>query len=195
LPDSRRLESQFRWKLERVASGMMDAEKVSQEEGHMRDERISLRRAVVASFLAVTPACAGLQAVEPVAPTSPPAGVEVTVLRQGCTENVDPQWPGADLVDTTVETRVSNRTNDAVTVRRDGFRLVEADGRQLPTSTWGAAEPIVLGVGQTETFRLRFSDRGGLSCSGEMRLDGSAAITKAGTAVPVASVLFRRSRA
>lgn len=157
----------------------------------MRDKKASLKTAIVASLLAVVPACAGLQPVQRIGSATPSGGVEVAVLREGCTQNVDPESPGADLVDATVETVVSNRTDGALIVRRDRFRLVGADGQQIPTSTWGAAQPIVLAAGQTETFQLRFSDRGGLTCSGEMRLDAPSAISKEGAPLPVASVLFR----
>lgn len=161
----------------------------------MRDKKSSLSAAVVASAFAVFPACAGLQPVQKVGAVSPAGPVAVSVLREGCSQNTDPQWPGADLVEATVEARVSNQTGDVLLVRRDGFRLVAPDGRELRTSTWGADQPIALGVGQAQTFQLRFSDRGGLSCSGEMQLTAPAAVTKGGEAVRVASVSFRPSGA
>ncbi|HVZ88686.1 MAG TPA: hypothetical protein VHG72_17065 [Polyangia bacterium] len=157
--------------------------------------RTSFRTAVFASAFAVFPACAGLQPVQRVAVANPPGPVAVSVLREGCSQNVDPQWPGADLVEATVEARVSNQTGDALVVRRDGFRLMAPDGRELRTSTWGADQPIALGAGQSQTFQLRFDDRGGLSCSGEMRLAAPAAVMKGGEVVQVAAVSFRPSGA
>jgi hypothetical protein len=112
------------------------------------------------------------------------------VLRESCSQNVDPQWPGADLVEASLQTQVRNMTSEPVTVHRDGFRLVAPDGQEISTSTWSAREPISLAAGQTADFSLRFSDRGGLSCSKETRLDAPVAVTKGADVVRVASVAF-----
>jgi hypothetical protein len=152
---------------------------------------------VLAVLLAVlAPACAELKmrapAQTPVA--SAPAGVEVSVVGQRCSQNVDPDWQGADLVQATVETKVRNATGAPVTVYRDGFRLVAPDGQAIPTSSWRAEEPISVAPGQAESFNLRFMDRGGLSCSKEMRLDGPTAVRDGSDVVQVASVSFVPSR-
>jgi hypothetical protein len=144
----------------------------------------------------LAPACAELKMQAPVQTTvaSAPAGVEVSVVAQRCSQNVDPEWQGADLVQATVETKVRNATGAPVTVHRDGFRLVAPDGQSIPTASWKAEEPISVAAGQAESFTLRFMDRGGLSCSKEMHLDGPAAVSEGSDLVQVASVSFVPSR-
>jgi hypothetical protein len=145
---------------------------------------------------ALTSSCAGLK-MQPPAQTSvasAPAGVAVSVVGQRCSQSVEPEWPGADLVQATVEAEVRNATAAPVTVHRDGFRLVAPDGQAIPTSSWEAEKPISVAAGQTESFKLRFMDRGGLSCSKEMRLDGPSAVTEGSGVVQVASVSFLPAR-
>jgi hypothetical protein len=146
--------------------------------------------ALAISLTVLSPACASYQPIRNVGIVKAPEGVEVSVLRESCSQNVDPEWPGADLVEATIETQVRNMTSDPILVHRDGFRLTAPDGQEIPTSTWSAQEPMSIAAGQTATFALRFSDRGGLSCSKEMRLDAPAAVTKGADVVRVASVAF-----
>jgi hypothetical protein len=154
-----------------------------------------LAAVLVLVFAGLAPACAELQMQPParVTTTTAPAGVAVAVVGQRCSQNVDPDWPEADLVQATLETQVRNTTAQPVTVHRNGFRLVAPDGQAIPTASWGANEPITVAAGQAESFKLRFSDRGGLSCSKDMRLDGPTAVTEGAQVVQVASVSFRPS--
>jgi hypothetical protein len=158
-----------------------------------RSSKVSVLGALFVVGLA--PACAELRMQPPVQTTAAtaPAGVAVSVVGQRCSQNVDPEWPGADLVQATLETQVRNATAQPVTVHRNGFALVAPDGQAIPNEGWGAHEPITVAAGQAESFTLRFSDRGGLSCSKEMRLDGPTAVTEGPEVVQVASVSFRPS--
>ena len=98
-------------------------------------------------------------------------GVQVAVLRQSCSQTVEADWPGNDLVEATVEVQVHNGAPTPVSLRRDGFRLSAADGSAVPPATWGADQPMLLAPGQTRTVQLRFMSRGGLSCSAAMTLE------------------------
>jgi hypothetical protein len=158
-----------------------------------RSSKVSVLGALFVVGLA--PACAELQMQPPVQTTvaTAPAGVAVSVVGQRCSQNVDREWQGADLVQATLETQVRNSTTQPVTVHRHGFQLVAPDGQAIPNEGWGADASITVAAGQAESFTLRFSDRGGLSCSKEMRLDGPTAVTEGPEVVQVASVSFRPS--
>ena len=109
-------------------------------------------------------------------------GVQVGLLGQSCSQTVETDLPGNDLVEMTVQIEVRNGTSQALGVHRDGFRLMGSDGRSIPTSTWFASKPLSIGPRQVETFDLRFMSRGGLSCSKEMTLQSPSAIVQ-GTAI------------
>jgi hypothetical protein len=149
---------------------------------------------LVLALAALTPACAGLQ--PPVRSSGPAAatGVEVAVLRQHCSYTVEAEQPGNDLVEAVIEVEVRNATPVPVTVHRDRFRLRAPDGSAIRTATWFSGEPLPVVAGRPETFQLRFMTRGGLSCSKEMQLDASAALTQGDQPLKIGSVTFQPSR-
>ena len=134
----------------------------------------SLAAAIV--LVALSSACAPFRPAVVVGLQSPPArdGVALSVASVLCSENVDPDWPGANLVDAIVEVRVDNRSGATVVVRRGAFRLVAPDGRAIPASSWGQVQPLQIAANASQAFRLRFSTRGGLSCAGPMRLESAS---------------------
>src|ERR1700722_8147869 len=67
--------------------------------------------ALAISLAVLSPACVSYQPVRNMGGTKAPEGLEVSVLREICSQNVDPQWPGADLVEPTLETQVRNMTS------------------------------------------------------------------------------------
>jgi hypothetical protein len=122
-------------------------------------------------------------------------GVRLSVVRQRCTETVEPEWPGANLVRAVVEVQVRNDSGAPVTVRRDRLRLRGVDGRQVPSGGWGAGEPISIASGTTRTFTVEFMTRGVLSCTKPMQLDADAGIQAGASPIRVGSVTFVPSRA
>jgi hypothetical protein len=50
-------------------------------------------------------------------------GVQLRVLRQSCSETVQPKQPGNDLVEVIVEMKIRNVMSEPIRVHRDGFRL------------------------------------------------------------------------
>jgi hypothetical protein len=144
----------------------------------------------------VGPGCAPLRLPDQ---TSGPAisheGVQVAVTRQSCTENVDPDFYGQDLVEEVVEVAVRNATPDPVIVQRDAFRLIAPDGPALKTITWNAVDPLALAGGELRTFELRFMTRGALACDHEMKLDSDAGVRINGQPVRVGAIPFVPSRA
>jgi hypothetical protein len=156
-----------------------------------------VRSALTVSLaLGLGPACAGLR---------PPArnggaavsreGVEVAVARQGCSQTVEPEQPGNDLVEEIVEIEVKNPNPAPLTVHRDAFRLVTPDGYALETMTFRAADPLTVAGGETRRFELRFMTRGSLQCAREMRLDAGQAVVLADHPVHVDAVRFTPTRA
>ena len=148
-------------------------------------------------FLAValTPACAPLRLpAKNSGPANSGDGVQVAVNRQSCTQNVDPDFYGSDLVEEVVEVQVRNAAPAGLTVQRDAFRLVAPDGLALRTVTWRAAEPLALNAGETRAFELRFMTRGGLDCRHEMKLDVDAGVTMEGRPVALSAVSFQPLR-
>jgi hypothetical protein len=121
-------------------------------------------------------------------------GVQIAVLGQSCSETVETDWPGNDLVEMTVQIEVRNGTPTTLGVHRDGFRLIGADGRSVPTSTGSANEPISLASRQTQTFQLRFMSRGGLSCSKEMTLESPSAIRHGTEPATIGTIKFVAAR-
>ncbi len=122
-------------------------------------------------------------------------GVQIAVLGQSCSETVETDWPGNDLVEMTVQIEVRNGTPTALGIHRDGFRLTGADGRSIPTSTGSANEPISLAPRQTQTVQLRFMSRGGLSCSKEMTLESPSAIVLGSETAKIGTIKFVATRA
>jgi hypothetical protein len=151
---------------------------------------------VVVMAVALAPACAPLRL--PYRSSGPAAsheGVEIAVGRQSCTQNVDPDFHGADLVEEVVEVQVRNATSNPLTVQRDAFRLIARGGGALRTTTFRAVDPLALNAGETRTFELRFMTRGALACTGEMKLDADAGVSMNGRPVEVGAVTFQPSRA
>lgn len=119
-----------------------------------------------------------------------PDGVQVAVLGQSCSQTVETDLPGDDLVEMTVQIEVRNRTAQALVLHRDGFRLTGADGRSIPTSTWFASKPVSIAPRRAETFELRFMSHGGLSCSKEMTLESPSAIVRGTEIAKIGSIRF-----
>ena len=140
-------------------------------------------------FAAMAPAC-GLQPPIQDAGAVAKDGIQVAVLRQSCSQTVETEQPGNDLVEAIVEVEVRNSTPAPIGVHRDGFRLGASDGSAIRTSTWFASDPLSVEPGQAQTFQLRFMSRGGLSCSKEMALESPAAIIKGTQPVKIDVVKF-----
>ncbi|MES1209017.1 MAG: hypothetical protein ABUS79_24020 [Pseudomonadota bacterium] len=121
-------------------------------------------------------------------------GVQVSVVGQRCRETVEPEWPGANLVETVVELQVENSGPGPLTVRRDQLKLRGLDGRKVPSGGWCAADPISVESGQTKTFKVQFMTRGGMSCTKPMQLDADAGITMGAEPVQVGAVTFVPSK-
>jgi hypothetical protein len=121
-------------------------------------------------------------------------GVQVAVLRQSCSQTVESDQPGNDLVEAIVEVQVHNGAATPVSVHRDGFRLGAVDGSAIRTSSWAANQPVPLAPGETQTVQLRFMSRGGLSCSQAMTLESPAAVMKDDRPVSLAGVTFTPAR-
>ena len=146
--------------------------------------------------VALAPACAPLRLpYKSGGPAASREGVELAVSRQSCTQNVDPDFQGQDLVEEVVEVQVRNATSNPLTVQRDAFRLISPDGHGLKTITWRAVEPLALDAGESRTFELRYMTRGVLECTHEMRLDADAGVKMNGRAIEVGAVSFQPSRA
>jgi hypothetical protein len=122
-------------------------------------------------------------------------GIQVAVLRQSCSQTVETEQPGNDLVETIVEVEVRNGTSEPIGVHGDGFRLAAPDGSAIRTSTWFANDPLSVDPGHAQTFRLRFMSRGGLSCSKEMALESPSAVIKGTEPVKLGAVKFVPTRA
>jgi hypothetical protein len=140
-------------------------------------------------FAALAPAC-GLQPPIQNGAAAAKDGIQVAVLRDSCSQTVDTDQPGNDLVETIVEVEVHNGTSTPVGVHRDGFRLGASDGSAIRTSTWFASDPLSVEPGQAQTFQLRFMSRGGLSCSKEMALESPSAVVKGVELVKLGAVKF-----
>jgi hypothetical protein len=147
------------------------------------------------ALAALAPACALHPPVQNSGAAVDATGVEISVTGQSCTETVETDLPGVNLVDATVEVQVRNAAPPPLVIRRDAFRLRGADGRAIPTSTWRASDPLSIEAGQASTFELRFMSRGGLSCTKPMQLEASAGITKGAGPVRIGAVSFVPSHA
>ncbi len=153
-------------------------------------------RSILAVGIFVAPACAPLRLPYKVGgPAASREGVELAVSRQSCTQNVDPDFSGQDLVEEVVEVQVRNATSTPLTVQRDAFRLISPDGSGLKTMTWRAVDPLPLNGGETKSFELRFMTRGLLQCTREMKLDPDAGVRMNGRPIELGAVSFQPSRA
>jgi len=144
--------------------------------------------ALLAATLAL--GCGGLRPpVQNSGPSVSHDGVQVAVTRQGCTETVEPDQPGNDLVEAILEVRVRNAAAaPPLTVRRDGFRLLTPDGHALETVTFHAADPLVVEGGADRTFELRFMTRGSLACARAMTLEARSCLTVGDRPVAIGGV-------
>lgn len=140
------------------------------------------------------PACALKPPVEN-SGTASKNGVQVAVIGQRCTETVEPEWPGANLVQAIVELQVANTGSAPLTVHPDRLDLRGTDGRKVPTAGWGAGDTLSVDAGQSRVVKVRFMTRGGLSCTKPMQLDADSGITMGTAPVKVGSVTFVPSRA
>ena len=153
-------------------------------------------KSVLFLIFILSPACAPLRLpAKNGGPVKSDDGVEVAVSRQSCTQNVDPDFYGSDLVEEVVEVQVRNAAPAMLTVQRDAFRLIAPDGVALKTLTWRAADPLALNAGETRTFQLRFMTRSGLDCQQPMTLDLDAGVKMDGHPIRIGAVSFQPSRA
>jgi hypothetical protein len=121
-------------------------------------------------------------------------GVQVAVVGQRCAETVETDWPGANLVETTVQFQVRNSNPNPVTVNREQLYLRGTDGRAVRSRGWEAGQPVQVGSGETKTFDLQFMTRGGMSCSKPMQLDAAAGISVGSQPLRIGSVTFVPSK-
>jgi hypothetical protein len=146
---------------------------------------------VVALLLAtLAPACGLQPPIQSSGSAVSKEGVQLRVLRQSCSETVQPKQPGNDLVEVIVEMEIRNVMSEPIRVHRDGFRLGAPDGSAIKTSTWFAIDPLIVDAAQALTFQLRFMARGGLSCWREMALEAFSAVTKGTVPVEIGAVRF-----
>jgi hypothetical protein len=61
--------------------------------------------------------------------------------------------------------------------------------------TWRAIDPLVVAARASETFELRFMNRGSLACTGEMRLDADSGLIVGDRATKVGSIRVVPERA
>jgi hypothetical protein len=122
-------------------------------------------------------------------------GIQIALLGQRCSQTVETDWAGNDLVEMTVQIEVRNGTSTELGVHRDDFRLIGADGRSVPPSSGFANDPISLAPRQAQTFQLRFMSRGGLSCSKEMTLESPSAIVRGTETAKLGTIKFVAAQA
>ena len=149
---------------------------------------------LVPSLLTVACAAPMRPPVSNAGPARSQTGVQVAVVRQGCSQTEEAEDYGWDLIEENVEIEVRNGAPESATVHRDRFRLLAPDGTELRTVTWRAADPLVVASGQTQAFELRFMTRGGLACTKELRIDPDAGITLSAAPVALQPVAFVPSR-
>lgn len=151
---------------------------------------------VLASLLVA--GAGGCVAMRPPARSAGPVlsdkGIEVAVVRQSCSQTQEPDEDGWDLVEANLEVQVRNGAPAPATVQRDRFRLLAPDGAALRTMTWGAAAPLTVAGGASQTFDLRFMTHGGLECAKEMRLDLDSGIRLGEAPVAFQPVSFTPER-
>ncbi len=156
----------------------------------------SLGRVPFLLTLAVASACVPLRPpVQNSGPTVSHDGVQVAVTRQACSESVEPEQPGNNLTEETIDLQVGNMLATPLSVHRDAFRLVTPDGSALKTITFRAADPLTLAAGETRSFKLRYMTRGSLQCDRSMTLEVSSGIRAGGNPVDLAPIQFVPVRA
>jgi hypothetical protein len=146
-------------------------------------------------YAALAPACGLRPPIQNSGAAVAPSGIAVSVLRQSCSQTVETDQPGNDLVEATVEVEIRNTSSAPVDVARDGFRLGASDGSAVRTSTWFANDHLSVDPGQTQTFQLRFMSRGGLSCSKPMALEPREALTSGSRPVQLGAITFTPAHA
>ena len=161
----------------------------------MKMDRTGLFFFTSVTLAALAPACALHPPVQNSGAAVDPSGVEIAVIGQSCSETVETELPGVNLVEATVEVQVRNAAPPPLIVHREAFRLRGPDGRAIPTTTWKAGDPLSIEAGQSDTFELKFMSRGGLSCTKPMQLEASAGITKGAAPVRIGAVSFVPSHA
>ncbi|HXJ20035.1 MAG TPA: hypothetical protein VMT03_07355 [Polyangia bacterium] len=144
-------------------------------------------------LLVLGPACATTPPVQNAGAVASD-GVQVAVVGQRCTETVETDWPGANLVQTTVQFQVRNTNPNPVTVNREQFHLRGTDGRPVASRGWESGDAVLVGSGETKTFDLRFMTRGGISCTKPMQLDAASGITVGTMPLRIGSVTFVPSK-
>jgi hypothetical protein len=155
---------------------------------------LQLSPCTAALLLALAPACWMRPPVQNSGPAISREGVQLAVTGQQCTQTVEPDQYGNDLVEEIVEVEIRNATHTPLTVHRDLFHLVAPDGTALTTQTWRAFDPLTVEGGQTRTFELRFMTRGSLACGREMTLDANAGVRWPDRLIDVGGVRFVPSR-
>jgi len=122
--------------------------------------------------------------------------VQLSLVRQACDQSQEPDFPGDDLTEATVEVEVRNAGAAPLMIRRDAFRLVTAapDSVALPPMTLGAAEPLIVGGGAARTFQLRFMNRGSLRCASSLVLAPNAAVIAGERPLNVGAIRFQPER-
>jgi hypothetical protein len=122
-------------------------------------------------------------------------GVQLAVTGQRCVESEEPDRRDNNLAEATLQIMVKNATAAPLTVHRDEFRLVTAAPRRayLKTMTWGAADPLTVAGGATQTFELRFMNRGSLRCASDLLLTPDAGLAVADRPLKLAAIAFRPS--
>jgi hypothetical protein len=161
----------------------------------MKIDHIRISFFTSVALAALAPACTLRPPVQNNGAVTEPSGVEISVIGQSCTETVETELPGVNLVDATIEVQVRNAAPPPLVVHRDAFRLRGADGRAIPTTTWKAGDPLSIEAGGADTFELRFMSRGGLSCTKPMQLEASTGITRGAEPVRIGAVSFVPSHA
>jgi hypothetical protein len=121
-------------------------------------------------------------------------GVQLAVTGQDCSETIEPDQPGNDLVQAILEVQVRNATPAPLTVRRDAFRLLAPDGRALPATPFSDASPVEVRGGEAQVFQLRFMTRGGLACAREMTLDAADGVVASGRPLAIGAVTITPRR-
>jgi hypothetical protein len=139
---------------------------------------------------ALAPACGLQPPIQSSGAAISKEGIQLRVLRQSCSETVQPKQPGNDLVEVIVDLEIRNGMSEPISVHRDGFRLGAPDGSAIRTSTWFAIDPVTVDAAQALTLQLRFMSRGGLSCWREMALESPSAVVKGADPVRLGAVKF-----
>jgi hypothetical protein len=154
----------------------------------------SIRSVMLPGFVvSLASACTHVAPIVGVSPTRSVQGVELVVSGDSCDEEQEPDWYGSNLTELVLEVRVTNPTQQAITVQRDEIRLRTPDGVSLNTLTWGAASPLTIATGEAKSFQVRFMDRGSLHCGTKVELDTSGSVTASGHPLSTDGIRFTAS--